>query len=153
MMGEIGTLVIGGPTASGKSALAQHIAASIGGVIINADSMQLYRELRILTARPTPQEEALLPHRLFGVLSADQPSSVGRWLELARVAIDEAASGGQPAIVVGGTGLYLYALLHGLAAVPTIPSEVRAEASKTYDELGGQEFHRALSALDPKMAE
>ncbi|MEM7024348.1 MAG: tRNA dimethylallyltransferase, partial [Pseudomonadota bacterium] len=81
------------------------------------------------------------------------PSSVGRWLELARVAIDEAAGGGQPAIVVGGTGLYLYALLHGLAAVPIIPSEVRAAASKTYDELGGQEFHRALSALDPKMAE
>jgi tRNA dimethylallyltransferase len=147
-----GTVVIGGPTASGKSALAMQIAARIGGIIINADSMQLYRELRILTARPSPADEACIPHRLYGVLAADQPGSAGQWLGLAQTAIGEAARQGRPAIVVGGTGLYLSALLNGLAAVPPVPAAIRAEASALYAQEGGPGLHAALRARDPVMA-
>ena len=101
--------MIGGPTASGKSTLAMQLAERCGGVIVNADSMQLYRELRIVTARPSTAEEARIPHRLYGVLAADRPGSAGSWLALAKGAIDEAKAQGRPAIVVGGTGLYLHA--------------------------------------------
>jgi tRNA dimethylallyltransferase len=148
----IGSIVIGGPTASGKSTLALRLGERVGGVIINADSMQLYRELRILTARPGPIEEARVPHRLYGVLSADQPGSAGRWLDLAKAAIEEAAVQGRPAIVVGGTGLYLHALLNGLADVPPVPAAVRAAAGERYDELGGPAFRAELRARDPVMA-
>ncbi|MGH6917706.1 MAG: tRNA (adenosine(37)-N6)-dimethylallyltransferase MiaA [Geminicoccaceae bacterium] len=148
----IGTIVLGGPTASGKSTLAMRLAAVSGGVVINADSMQLYRELRILTARPSPVDEARLPHRLYGVLTADRPGSAGSWLAMAKGAIDEARGQGRPAIVVGGTGLYLYALLHGLADVPPVPAKIRAEACALYRRLGGPAFHAALQARDPVMA-
>jgi tRNA dimethylallyltransferase len=147
-----GTLVIGGPTASGKSCLAMQLAARAGGIIINADSMQLYRELRILTARPSPADEARVPHRLYGVLAADQPGSAGQWLGLAQAALAEAADQGRPAIVVGGTGLYLSALLNGLAAVPPVPAAFRAEASALYEQQGGPGLHAALRARDPAMA-
>jgi tRNA dimethylallyltransferase len=148
----IGTVLVGGPTATGKSTLAMHLAATSGGVIINADSMQLYRELRILTARPRAAEEACVPHRLYGVLAADQPGSAGSWLALAATAIGEAAGQGRPAIVVGGTGLYLHALLHGLAAVPAVPATERAAANALYEEQGGPGFHALLRARDPVMA-
>ena len=121
-------VIVAGPTASGKSALALDLARTLGGTIINADSMQLYRDLRILTARPPPEVEARVPHRLYGVLDAEDPASVGRWLGLAGAAIAEAAAAGRTAIVVGGTGLYLHALLHGLAPVPAIPTAVRRAA-------------------------
>jgi tRNA dimethylallyltransferase len=147
-----GTLVIAGPTASGKSTLALQVAVRTGGVIVNADSMQLYRELRVLTARPSPADEARAPHRLYGVLAADQPGSAGQWLALAQAAIDEAARQGRPAIVVGGTGLYLSALLDGLAAVPPVPAAFRAEASTLYAQEGGAGLHAALRARDPVMA-
>jgi tRNA dimethylallyltransferase len=147
-----GTIVIGGPTASGKSMLALRLAAASGGVIINADSMQLYRELRIVTARPSPADEARLPHRLYGVLAADQPGSAGSWLTLAKAAIVEAQEQGRPAIVVGGTGLYLHALLHGLADVPPVPAETRAAVCALYGRLGGPAFHAGLQARDPVMA-
>jgi tRNA dimethylallyltransferase len=147
-----GTIIIGGPTASGKSALALRLAAASRGVIINADSMQLYRELRILTARPSPADEARLPHRLYGVLPADRPGSAGSWLAMAQRAIDEARAEGRPAIVVGGTGLYLHALLHGLVDVPAIPPEIRAAACAMYRRLGGGAFHAELRARDPVMA-
>ncbi|MGH6899808.1 MAG: isopentenyl transferase family protein, partial [Geminicoccaceae bacterium] len=104
-----GLYVIAGPTASGKSALALRLAEKVGGMVINADSMQLYRDLRILTARPTPEDEARAPHRLYGVLDAEDPASAGRWLELAAAALEEARAARRPAIVVGGTGLYLHA--------------------------------------------
>ena len=126
--GMTGTIVLGGPTASGKSTLAMRLAETSGGVVINADSMQLYRELRIVTARPSPADEARVPHRLYGVLAADRPGSAGSWLAMAKGAIDEAKAQGRPAIVVGGTGLYLHALLHGLADVPPVPAEIRREA-------------------------
>jgi tRNA dimethylallyltransferase len=147
-----GTIVIGGPTASGKSVLALRLAAASGGVIVNADSMQLYRELRIVTARPSPADEARVPHRLYGVLAADRPGSAGSWLTMAQGAIDEAQAQRRPAIVVGGTGLYLHALLHGLADVPPVPAEARAAACALHQRLGGPAFHAELQAHDPVMA-
>jgi tRNA dimethylallyltransferase len=147
-----GTIVIGGPTASGKSVLAMRLAAAWGGDIVNADSMQLYRELRIVTARPSPADEARVPHRLYGVLAADRPGSAGGWLAMAQDAIDEARAQGRPAIVVGGTGLYLHALLHGLADVPPVPAEIRAAACALYQRLGGLAFHAKLRAHDPVTA-
>jgi tRNA dimethylallyltransferase len=146
------TIVIAGPTASGKSALAMRLAAASGGVIVNADSMQLYRELRIVTARPGPADEARVPHRLYGVLAADRPGSAGSWLAMAQGAIEAASAEGRAAIVVGGTGLYLHALLHGLADVPPVPAESRAAVSALYRRLGGPAFHAELQARDPLMA-
>jgi tRNA dimethylallyltransferase len=147
-----GLIVVAGPTASGKSALALRLAQATGGVIINADSMQLYRELRILTARPTPEDEARAPHRLYGILAAEDPASAGRWLELAGAAIAEAHTEARPAIVVGGTGLYLHALLHGLAPVPEIPAAVRDAARARGAALGAPALHAELAERDPAMA-
>src|SRR5579872_5308589 len=118
-------LLITGPTASGKSRLASAIAEEFNGTVINADSMQVYRDLAVLTARPGPAELARVPHRLFGVLDAAELCSAARWLELAEVEIAAAAREGRLPVLVGGTGLYLKALLRGLAAVPEIPAEVR----------------------------
>ena len=145
-------IVIAGPTASGKSALALRVADAAGGVIINADSMQLYRDLRIVTARPGAADEARAPHRLFGILNADEPASVGRWLELAQAAIAEALAARRPALVVGGTGLYLHALLHGLAPVPDIPERIRTAARVRLAEVGLPAFHAEVAGLDPIMA-
>jgi tRNA dimethylallyltransferase len=147
-----GLIVVAGPTASGKSALALRLAEAERGVIINADSMQLYRDLRVLTARPTPEDQARAPHRLYGILDAADPASAGRWLQLAGAAIGEVAAERRPAIVVGGTGLYLHALLHGLAPVPDIPAEIRAAARARLAALGAAAFHAELAALDPTMA-
>lgn len=145
-------LVIGGPTASGKSSLALRLAEGLGGVIVNADSMQLYRDLRVLTARPTPGEEAHVPHRLYGVLDAAEVSSAGRWLELARVELEAIWQEGRVAIAVGGTGLYLHALLHGIAPVPDIPPAVRAGTRALCRKLGARGLHAELARIDPGMA-
>jgi tRNA dimethylallyltransferase len=145
-------IIVAGPTASGKSALALRLAEAEGGVIINADSMQLYRDLPILTARPTPQDEARAPHRLYGILDAADPASAGHWLEWAAAAIADAVGEQRPAIVVGGTGLYLHALLHGLAPVPDVPAGIRDAARARLAELGAPAFHAELSGLDPVMA-
>jgi tRNA dimethylallyltransferase len=145
-------IVIAGPTASGKSALALRLAEAAGGVVINADSMQLYRDLRIITARPNAADQARAPHRLFGILDADEPASVGRWLQLAAAAIAEASAAQRPAIVVGGTGLYLHALLHGLAPVPEIPEPIRTAARLRLAERGLSALRAELAELDPVMA-
>jgi tRNA dimethylallyltransferase len=145
-------IVVAGPTASGKSALALRLGEAERGVIINADSMQLYRDLPILTARPTAEDQARAPHRLYGILDAAVPASAGRWLELAGVAIAEAAAERRPAIVVGGTGLYLHALLRGLAPVPDILADIRAAARARLAALGAPAFHAELADLDPVMA-
>ena len=145
-------MVIAGPTASGKSALALRLAAAVRGVIINADSMQLYRDLRILSARPGPEDEARAPHRLFGILDAEDPASAGRWLELAEVAIAEALAEERPAIVVGGTGLSLRALLHGLAPVPAGPQRIRTAARARLAALGPSALRAELAPIDPVMA-
>jgi tRNA dimethylallyltransferase len=147
-----GLIVIGGPSASGKSALALRLAEALDGVIINADSMQLYRELPLLTARPGPADEARVPHRLFGVLGAADPASVGRWLELAGEAIAASTGAGRLPIVVGGTGLYLSALLRGLAPVPPVPAAARAAAEAMLERLGGPGLHAELMRRDPVMA-
>jgi tRNA dimethylallyltransferase len=145
-------IVVAGPTASGKSALALDAAVAFSGTVINADSMQVYRELRVLTARPAPADEDLAPHRLFGVLSANERCSAGRWLDLAAAAIDEARASGRLPIVVGGTGLYLRALIEGLAPVPEIADAVRAKARALHERLGAEAFHAELARIDPEMA-
>jgi len=147
-----GLIVIGGPSASGKSALALRLAEAQGGVIINADSMQLYRELPLLTAQPDAAARARAPHRLYGVLAAADPASVGRWLALAGEAIAESVAAGRRPIVVGGTGLYLKALLHGLAPVPEVPAAARRAAARQLARLGAPGLHAELARRDPAMA-
>lgn len=148
-----GVILIAGPTASGKSALALVLAQTFGGVIINADSIQVYRELKVLTARPGASEEARVPHRLYGVLRAADPCSAGRWRELALAEIAAARKSGKPPILVGGTGLYFRALLEGLAPIPDIPPELRAKTNRLFERLGGARFRAALAKRDPVMAE
>jgi tRNA dimethylallyltransferase len=145
--------LIAGPTASGKSALALRLAEETGGEVVNADSMQLYRDLRVLTARPSAEEEARAPHHLFGVADAADGWSVGRWLEAAKAVLAEIAARGRPAIVVGGTGLYFRALTEGLAEIPAIPAQVRTAVGARFDELGESAFREALAAVDPVSAE
>src|SRR5690242_14187084 len=125
-------VIVAGPTASGKSALALAIAEAFGGRVINADSMQLYRDLAVLTARPGPEEMARAPHRLYGVIDAAEACSAARWRELARAEIAEAEAAGAPPVLTGGTGLYFRALLRGLADIPAVPKAVREEAEALY---------------------
>ena len=145
-------ILLAGPTASGKSALAVALARRVGGVVINADSMQVYRELRVVTARPTPADEAAVPHRLYGVMSASEACSAARWRVLAMAEIAAAGGRGQVPIVVGGGGLYLRALVRGLAPVPDVPPPARDEARARHARLGGDAFHAALAERDPVMA-
>ncbi len=145
-------VVVAGPTASGKSELALRLAERFDGIIINADSMQLYRELRILTARPGAAAEARSPHRLYGILPAAEAGSVATWRRLALAEVEAAWAGGHLPILVGGTGLYLHALYRGLAPVPVVPPSVVSEATALHAELGPKAFHRALADRDPEMA-
>jgi len=142
--------LIAGPTAGGKSALALRLAETSGGEIVNADSMQLYADLRILTARPSPEEEAAAPHHLFGLADAAEAWSVGQWLRAARDVLAAIAARGRPAIVVGGTGLYFRALTQGLADTPPVPAPVRAETQALYERLGELAFRAVLSAVDAR---
>jgi tRNA dimethylallyltransferase len=145
-------VLIAGPTASGKSTAALELARRLGGTIVNADSMQVYRELSILTARPGASEEAELPHRLFGIVSAVEAYSVGRWLKDAASAMREAWDAGRLPILAGGTGLYFKALAEGLAPVPDVPSEVRTYWRGEAEKLGPKALHAALRARDPALA-
>lgn len=144
--------LIAGPTASGKSALALALADRLGGTVINADSMQVYDTLRILTARPSPQDEAAVPHRLYGHVPLARAHSVGAWLADVRTALAEAAAAARPAVIVGGTGLYFRALTEGLAAVPAIPDPVRAELRERMKAEGTPALHAELLARDPQSA-
>jgi tRNA dimethylallyltransferase len=145
-------ILIAGPTASGKSALALALAQKLGGVIINADSMQVYRDLRVITARPTEEEEAQAPHRLYGHVDAAENYSVGRWTRDAAAALAEAKQAGQVPIVVGGTGLYFKALTQGLAAVPPIPAEIRAAVRGRLESDGIAPLYAELVQQDPVTA-
>jgi len=145
-------ILIAGPTASGKSALALELAEKIGGVIINADSMQVYRDLRVITARPTVEEEARAPHRLYGHVDAAENYSAGRWCVDAQAALEEAQQAGRVPIVVGGTGLYFKALTQGLAAVPPIPPEVRATVRGRLKSEGVEPLYAELQQCDPATA-
>ncbi len=145
-------ILIAGPTASGKTALALEMAARHGGAIINADSMQVYRELRILTARPTPEEEASAPHLLFGHVSVTDAYSVGRWLADAETALAWCRDAGRRPIIVGGTGLYFKALLEGLAPVPSVDPEIRTHWRRKAETEPPGVLHRMLATRDPEMA-
>jgi tRNA dimethylallyltransferase len=123
-----------------------------GAEIVNADSMQLYRDLRVLSARPSPEEEAQAPHHLFGTVDAADGWSVGRWLRAASEVLDQIAARGRPAVLVGGTGLYFRALTQGLAEIPQIPAEVRGQAQADYDLMGESAFRGRLAAYDSAAA-
>jgi tRNA dimethylallyltransferase len=145
-------ILIAGPTASGKSAAALALAERLRGTVINADSMQVYRELSVLTARPGPAELGRVPHRLYGMVPAAEAYSVGRWLDDTARAIAEAEGEGRLPILVGGTGLYFKALTEGLAPIPDVPPEIRDYWRKQSEALGSAGLHRALAARDPVMA-
>ena len=145
--------LIAGPTASGKSALAMARAREIGAVIINADSQQLYADLRILTARPLVEDESEIEHRLYGVADAAVAWSVGRWSRAVMPILAELAASGRPALLVGGTGLYFAALTKGLAEIPDVPVEVRDTAEQAFDAEGETAFRSRLSTLDPQAAQ
>ncbi len=149
---EIAALLIAGPTASGKSLLALRVAERLGGVLINADSMQVYRDLRVMTARPSRSDEARVPHYLFGHADGNVNYSVGRYVEDAgRVLVQLRAEGRLP-IFVGGTGLYFRALTDGLADMPSVPAGIRDAARARLAEIGNDAFHAELAARDPQMA-
>jgi tRNA dimethylallyltransferase len=145
-------IVIAGPTASGKSALALVLAQRCRGTIINADSLQLYDALPILTARPGLESLAAAPHRLYGVLDVNEKATAALWAKLATHEIVRALEAGRTPILVGGTGLYLETLINGIAALPDIPPSIRRETEDMFAELGAIEFHRRLLEQDP-MAE
>jgi tRNA dimethylallyltransferase len=146
-------VLIAGPTSSGKSALALRLAEQHHGTILNADSMQVYRDLRIITARPSMDDEARVPHRLYGFVDAAENYSVGRWCADAKAALDEVWREGRLPILVGGTGLYFKALTQGLSAVPPTPPEVRAAVRARCDTDGAEAPHAELTRRDPAMAE
>jgi tRNA dimethylallyltransferase len=143
-------ILIAGPTASGKSALALRLARATGGEIVNADALQLYRDLRVLSARPTDEEMTLAPHHLFGVADGAESWSVGRWLRAVEPVLAEIAARRRPAIVVGGTGLYFRALTRGLAEAPAVPPEIAVEVDQLFDQAGEAAVRAALRAADPE---
>lgn len=145
-------LVLFGPTASGKSALALALAQRLAGTVINADSMQLYRDLRILTARPGPTEEAAVPHRLYGVLDALEVCNAKRWRDMALSAIRETAAAGRVPILCGGTGFYIKALIEGLSPMPEVPEAVRSAVRARVDASVGTQAWEDLHAVDPLAA-
>lgn len=145
-------IAIGGPTASGKSALALRLARELGGTVVNADAMQVYRELRVLSARPDAADEAAAPHRLYGVLPASRRGSVGWWREAALAEIAAARAEGRVPIVVGGSGLYLKLLQEGIAPVPPVPEALRLDLRAFHQAEGDAALHARLAALDPEGA-
>src|SRR6478735_2761847 len=146
-------VLIAGPTASGKSALALAVAENLGGVIVNADSMQVYRDLRIITARPTADDEIRAPHELYGFVDAAENYSVGRWCRDVEETLREIGKKGRVPILVGGTGLYFKALSAGLAAVPPIPADIRARVRARLQSEGAPALHAELARLDPATAQ
>lgn len=132
--------------------MALRLAEATGGEIVNADSMQLYRDLRVLTARPGPEEEARAPHHLFGIADAAEAWSTGRWLRAVAELLPSIAARGRPAILAGGTGLYFRALTRGLAEIPAVPPERRREAEVEFDRMGEASFRERLARVDPAAA-
>ncbi|MCB8874684.1 tRNA (adenosine(37)-N6)-dimethylallyltransferase MiaA [Acidisoma silvae] len=145
-------IFVAGPTCSGKSALAMLLAERLGGVVINADSMQIYRELRILTARPSEADEAQVPHALYGARAAAEPGNVAWWREAALGEMSDAHARGLLPILCGGTGLYFSALRNGLSEIPAIDPSARAEARAALATLGPHALHAELTVRDPETA-
>jgi tRNA dimethylallyltransferase len=146
-------ILIAGPTASGKSALALALAERLGGIIVNADSMQVYRDLRVITARPAPEEEARAPHRLYGHVDAGVNYSTGQWLRDVSSVFAEAAAEGRTPILVGGTGLYFKTLTTGLAAVPPVPAHIRERIRARLRSEGAPALHAELMWRDAQTAQ
>ena len=146
-------LIVAGPTASGKSSLALAAADKYNGVIINCDAMQVYRELRLITARPSSEDEAKVPHKLYGVIPAAEACSAGIWRELAVAEIETCWRADRLPIVTGGTGLYIRALMEGLTDIPEIPREIREEVTERRDQIGPEAFRKELAKFDPVSAE
>ncbi len=144
--------LIAGPTASGKSALALRLAQKIGAEIVGADALQIYRDLRVVTARPSHEDEAWIPHHLVGTVDGADGWSAGTWSRAASQEIAEISGRGRSVVVVGGTGLYFRALTHGLAEIPGTPPEVRDQAAADYETLGEVAFRRRLAGVDPAAA-
>ena len=151
-MTKLAPILIAGPTASGKSALALALAERLGGTVINADAMQVYRELRVLTARPSPEDERRAPHRLYGHVPAGEAYSAARYALEAGEAIRAAQAAGSVPIVVGGTGLYFKALTDGLSPIPPIPEEIRSRWRARAKEEGALALHAVHAERDPEMA-
>jgi tRNA dimethylallyltransferase len=149
---RVAAILIAGPTASGKSALALRLARALGGVVINADSMQIYRDLRVLTARPDSEDEAKAPHRLFGYVDGAVNYSAGLWLADASVALSEARRGGHLPVFVGGTGLYFKALTQGLSAIPPVPENVRVNVRSRAAGVPAADLYASLMRRDPATA-
>lgn len=146
-------ILIHGPTASGKSALAIELARKLGGEVINADSMQVYRDLQVISARPTEEEMAGVPHHLFGHVDAATRYSTGEWLEAARSVLKRLQRQNKHAVIVGGTGLYLLALTQGLSDIPPVPDDIRAEVRAIADTEGADGLRTRLAPHDPELAE
>lgn len=145
-------IIIVGPTASGKSAHALRMAREQGGVVINADSMQLYNGLPLLTAQPTDAEKSEIPHRLYGVLGPEETANAATWREMALAEIDLAHDANLIPIITGGTGFYIKSLTEGLSSIPEIPEEVRVMADDLMDQIGVDEFYKMLQREDPLIA-
>ena len=146
-------IVIGGPTASGKSHLATVIAKKHDGVIINGDSMQIYREIPIISAQPSEKERLDVPHALYGALPASESCSVAKWLKMVFPLIDKAHAESKSPVIVGGTGLYLKSLVYGISPIPDVDPEIRKKIMEQKESLGNQNFHEKLRTVDPVMAE
>ncbi|WP_255934410.1 tRNA (adenosine(37)-N6)-dimethylallyltransferase MiaA [Kordiimonas sp. SCSIO 12610] len=146
-------ILIAGPTASGKSALSIKLAKQYDGVVINADSMQVYRDLRIITARPSVEEEMMAPHKLYGVVDGAQAFSAMDWAKLAMNAVDEAWQDNRTPILVGGTGMYFRTLLDGMAHIPDVDPEIRTQVRAEAVEFGSAKLHAELMICDPMTAE
>ena len=151
-MSNYRAILIAGPTASGKSQLALDIAEKINGVIVNADSMQVYSDLQVLTARPPASDLALAPHALYGFVPGDTAYSAGRYTQDAERVIAECLEGGHMPVLVGGSGLYFRALLDGLAPIPQIPRPIREHWRVEAERVGPAQLHQVLSRRDPEMA-
>lgn len=145
-------VLVVGPTASGKSALAVSLARAVNGVVVNADSMQVYAGLPILTAQPSAADQADVQHCLYGVLAADDPCSAARWRTMAAEQMQQIWQQGKLPIITGGTGLYVRALCQGLSPMPDVPDDVRQQARADLIQMGNQAFHARLATVDPAMA-
>src|SRR6201993_2990464 len=141
-------LIVTGPTASGKSALALALAQQHGGTVINADAMQTYDAFPILTAQPTAAERAAVPHRLYGVLPLSETLSAARWRELAAAEIAQSREAGRLPILCGGSGLYLRALMQGFSAIPAVPAALREQANRDWETMGADAFRVRLAERD-----
>jgi tRNA dimethylallyltransferase len=144
-------ILIAGPTASGKSNFAVRLAKKIDGEIINADSMQVYRQLRILTARPNKKEEKKIKHHLYGIINVNKNFSTGQWLKLAIIKIKEIRKRKKIPILVGGTGLYFQSLINGLVKIPNIPFKIRNKIRLLQKKIGQKKFYKRLLKLDSKV--